>query len=900
MVNGSESDSDEINHSVEEAPEETKPSTPALPKTNVLQVRSTGEKTPSGALTPQKLPKTKFSAAAPSSPSQQLVLNERSLVSNEMKRLLELFDGNVERANNFLGNFCGSVSCAMQFIAELDSARDAENLLSEIDKDYAAGTDNYCGDCCKWIFDEKTKTLFIRGSGAMNNYEQKNGIATTPWTFHRNVVERIVISDGITSIGDYAFFNFSSVKLLIFPESVTRIGERAISRCPSCVTPESLQGDSHFVLRESVLFTKDMKTLIRCPGDRQSEYRIPDGVEVINGGAFEGCSRLESVVFPKTVRAIGKFTFSGCPSLRSFKLSEKSKHLCIDDGILFTKDRKSLVHCPAKIALTKYTIPKNVTEIREYAFSECSSLTSIALQKNVTVIGGWCFFGCTKLASIAVPKKVKAIGTRAFAGCPDLSVITVDKKNECFKSIGNVLFTRDGTKLIRYASAKPDKSYNVPNGVLTLADCAFDESSHLKSVTIPESVVLIGDWAFYSCTALESVKISSSVTTIGDSTFESCTSLVSVKIPNSVTAINERAFRSCSSLEAVGLSEGVTSIGKEVFSSCSALKSIHIPDSVTAIGEGAFDDCSSLTTLEIPDSVNDIGGYCFFNCSGLTSITIPSSVSVLNPAVLCGCSALTSIAIPRATTAIERYALCGCSSLRTITIPKNVKKIGQRAFTECMELSTVIVDPQNAHFKTVDNVLFTKDGTRLLLYPIADTRTSYSIPEGVVVVADSAFDKCNLKAIALPSSVKTVESGSFSSCYSLAAIETSTENPNFVSSDGILFSKDKKTLVCYPAGRKESGYAIQNSIATIGDYAFCGSHLKSVSIPSSVKKIGADAFWNCSLTSVVVPKSVAVIEANAFECCSSLLVATLPKRFESRKDDIFNRCKKIRSINWTE
>ena len=198
--------------------------------------------------------------------------------------------------------------------------------------------------------------------------------------------------------------------------------------------------------------------------------------------------------------------------------------------------------------------------------------------------------------------------------------------------------------------------------------------------------------------------------------------------------------------------KSVTSIGSYAFSHCTSLSSIRIPDSVTSIGWHAFEQCTSLTSLTIPNSVTSIGDDAFYNCTSLTSITIGNSVT----------------------------------------------SIGDYAFDNCTSLTSINVGEGNTNYSSQDGVLFNKDKTELIRYPIGDTRTSYIIPN----------------------SVTSIDSWAFEGCTSLTSINVEEGNANYSSQDGVLFNKDKTELIQYPIGNTRTSYIIPNSVTSIGVCAF--------------------------------------------------------------------------------
>ena len=275
------------------------------------------------------------------------------------------------------------------------------------------------------------------------------------------------------------------------------------------------------------------------------------------------------------------------------------------------------------------------------------------------------------------------------------------------------------------------------------------------------------------------------------------------------------------------------------YGSRSRVKSAVIAEGVTSIGESAFENCRSLTSVTIPNSVTSIGWSAFFYCKSLTSVTIPDSV-----------------------TSVGAYAFLGCTSLTSVTIPNSVTSIGGGAFDECWSL------------------------------------TSVTIPDSVTSIGDSAFASCtSLTSVTIPDSVTSIGGGAFAWCTSLTGIWVTEGNSHYSSdASGVLFSKDKTTLVQYPGAF--AAYAIPDSVTSIGAGAFGGcTSLTSVTIPDSVTSIGQHAFNGCrSLTSVTIPDGVTSIGAYAFSECSSLTSVTIPDSVTSIGGIAFGNCKSLTSV----
>ena len=575
-----------------------------------------------------------------------------------------------------------------------------------------------------------------------------------------------------------------------------------------------------------------------------------DGRSVTSIGnyAFEYCENITSVTIPNSVTSIGEYAFSGCESLIS---------VTILSGVTSIGDY-AFEDCTS---LTNITIPNSVTDIGRSAFSGCTSIKSITIPDSVTSIGSSAFYGCTSLTSIMIPDSVTRIDSSAFGGCSSLTAINVATENQNYVSVNGVLYNKNKTTIMRYPAGKKAKNYKIPDGVTSIGDYTFEDCISLTSITIPDSVTRIGDSAFNGCTSLTNITIPNSVTDIGRSAFEGCSSLTSITIPDSVTWIGYSAFEGCASLTSITIPDSVTIIENCAFKDCTSLTAINVAtgnQNYVSVNGVLYDvDKTAIIcypagkkdkNCKILDGVTFIDRFAFSGCTNVTSITIPVSVTSIDKYAFSGCLSLKSITIPVSVTSIDKYAFRGCSSLTSITIPNSVTEIGSYAFSDCSSL------------------------------------TSITIPDGATSIGNWAFKDCtSLASVTIPSSVAEIGGYVFENCISLTEIKVASTNSNFASVDGILYDKDKTTIKCYPAGKKNESYTINDGVMYIGSEAFeyC-VNLKSVIIPNSVKSIEAYAFIGCAnLRSVTIPDSVTQIDREAFENCKNLMSVTIPSCVEN-------------------
>ncbi|MCD8128722.1 MAG: leucine-rich repeat protein, partial [Oscillospiraceae bacterium] len=368
-------------------------------------------------------------------------------------------------------------------------------------------TSGTCGENVTWTLDMNTGVLTISGEGWMEDYS--GGV---PWYSQRESITAVVIENGVTSIGDYAFDRCSNLTSVTISNSVTSIGDSAFWGC------SSLTG-----------------------------VTLPGSVTSIGSSAFYYCSSLTSITIPSSVTSIEDAAFASCGSLTEIKVSEHNTIYCSTDGILFAKNMTELIYYPAGKTEAFYAIPDGVSIIGDYAFFSCDSLTNVTIPSGVTYIGYAAFAYCHYLESMTIPDSVTYIGERVFGWCSCLTEILVSTENMVYGSVDGVLFNKNETELICYPAGK-GTSYAIPNSVITIGNWAFEGRTNLTSITIPNSVTSIGKYAFWGCNGLTSVTIPASVTSIDDWAFIDCKNLTSITLLNAITSIGWGAFSGCTSL----------------------------------------------------------------------------------------------------------------------------------------------------------------------------------------------------------------------------------------------------------------------------------------------------------------------------------------------------------------
>ncbi len=504
---------------------------------------------------------------------------------------------------------------------------------------------------------------------------------------------------------------------------------------------------------------------------------ISDSITSIGNSAFACCNGLTSITIPEGVTSIGESAFKDCSNIEEIIHNAISVQEVSSSSPIFENAGQSENGITVIFGESVKTIPANLLQAN-------SAVKNVAFGNSIENIGDHAFYYCSGLTSITIPDSVTSIGNYAFSGCNNLSSVTI---GEGMTSIGDGTF-RDCSSL---------SNVTIGNNVTSIGVSAFQLCSSLKSITIPDGVKSIGSDAFSSCSGLTSVSIPDSVTTIGSGAFSNCDKLTSVYIKNLAawctilfSNSNSNPLNYAYNLYLNGklvteltISDGVRSIGDYAFYGYSSLKSIIIPNNVTSIGNSAFRNCSNLTSLTIGNSVTSIGNYAFRDCSSLTSIhynaeavaDLTSSSNIFYNAGIDG-EGITVI-FGDAVEKIPAYLFYVASSsyrpnIIDVTIPNNVTSIGDSAFENCSSLTSII------------------------------------IPDGVTSIGESAFEDCsNLTSVEIPDSVTSIESSTFYDCSSLTSV------------------------------------TIPDSVTSIGDHAFHGcSGLTSVIISDRATSIGDSAF----------------------------------------------------------
>lgn len=740
----------------------------------------------------------------------------------------------------------------------------------------------------------------------------------------------ITFDSPVTTIGNYAFCDRSTISSIRLPETVVSLGTSALEGC----------GIDNLTLHEGITSIGDW-AICYCPN--LTALKFPASVSDFGAGNGVGCPSLEtlSVTSGNTVYD----SREGCNAIietASNTLVSGCKNTVIPDDVTTIG---SYAFC-GRDGLQRITVPEGVNRLRWAAFWECLDLEEVVLPNSLTNIAPMVFSSCRNLTEITIPANVAIMGSADFSGCTSLTRVTVlpvtppavyssdytpgpspsaassyglqvaapGRAPETMRTRGDVGTRTDTYGMFRnttcpiYVPAGSVDTYKEADGWSEYADRivgleptpADNEIWYTSSdgnLVEPNASNVFGAY-IVSNTYTDGkgvITFDNPVTSIGIGAFGGCASLTSINIPESVTNIGEQAFVNCSSLTNIYIPEGVTSIGIGAFWRCTAITSVELPSTITTIGGSAFSDCRSLTSIAIPEGVSSIEYQTFQNCEALTSITIPENVTSIGRFAFDNCSSLTRISIPQGVTSIGVMAFAH-TGLRSIIIPNSLTTIESGTFNSCFNLTRV------------------------------------AIPDSVTTIGEAAFSGCNLTSIVIPVNVTTIGFGAFGTCRSLTIIKVLPLTPpviemgNSPNSNLNIFYNSANCDIQVPSGSVDtyksangwSEYADRivgleptppsNEISytstdgnVVEPYASVfGAHIVSntynggkgvITFDGPVTTIGNYAFAGCAnLTSITIPEGVTSIGNSAFNSCTGLTsIKVLSSTPPEVGTNVFNR-----------
>ena len=553
----------------------------------------------------------------------------------------------------------------------------------------------------------------------------------------------IRLPQGLLSIGREAFWG-TTITSLSIPSSVNELAPSALVGTRN-ISEHRVSGSNRtFTTLDGTIYSRDLATLVAYPvANNEPDFTIPDEVTNIAGGAFEGNLGLLRLTLNDQLTRIGERAFA------------------------FTR-------------FSQVTHPPSLTSIGDEAYFSCNNLVEVDLSPNLESIGSATFQNCPRLISITLPDSLSSIGASAFESCIRLNSIDLgDGIREipprlCYQCVQ-----------LRDITLNPQ--------LTEIGDAAFDTCIALGSITLNDNITRIGSAAFADCSSLSQITLPAMIDSVERLTFAGCRALQSVTFPLGLKTIDESAFQNCVLLQNFTLPPELESIGETAFFNCTRLNNLSFPISLTNIEQRAFSN-SGVRTLLFQDSPTLLSPFAFSNCSNLISVLLGNQLSAIPEGTFQNCRNLRSISLPDQITQLGPLAFQNCSNLGRVDLPADLTELSPSAFQNCSSLDTLTITPDNPTFSTLDNALYNKDLSTLLMVPAGTAGPNFQVPDSVIelgeaafafcqnltgitlspnleIIGDRAFDTCqNLRTLTLPPFVRSIGQGAFHRCQSLTRI----------------------------------------------------------------------------------------------------------------------------------
>lgn len=352
------------------------------------------------------------------------------------------------------------------------------------------------------------------------------------------------------------------------------------------------------------------------------EYTISEGVTTIPNNCFEWCNNLEEINIPDSVIAIDKEAFLGCSKLLSISFPKGLKSI----------GKSAFEFCES---LKEIDLPDGISIIEDGLFAACSNLESVDIPNSVERIENNAFFNCNKLVQIHINRNINYLGDIPFNGCNGLKNIYVSKDNNTYESIDGVLFDKGAWELIKYPAKKNAKDYIIPDTVLSIKNCAFEDATELETIRFQRHLGEIGYNAFLGCINLREFTVDDE----NDSFFSEAGVLFKKHASKEIVI-----FPANNDLDVNQLLRKVSIVGMNAFTNCKSIKTLFVPGNVW-LNSQAFYHCNNLESIIIGEGVEKLVNTFFYDCNNVYKIDIPSSVSIISGEFLNGFQNLKEIVL---------------------------------------------------------------------------------------------------------------------------------------------------------------------------------------------------------------------------------------------------------------
>ena len=654
-----------------------------------------------------------------------------------------------------------------------------------------------------YTYDLPSTLVYIKNGGFYSNFR----------------LNSITLPEGLEQIAEYAFYGCSVLPTIHIPDSVLQIGRYAFAQDWSLY---------------SVTFN-DTAKLPRISFGAFSHcgiysFRVPANVSTMAQKAFEGCPYLTEMTFAENskLESISAYMFDGCSNLQTITFEQGSALTSVQAHGLEGMDNLTQINWS----------DAKVTNIDNFAFRFCESLSYLTLPETVTNVGRYAFYGCKSLSELTLPANMEHIGMFAFLGTGDLNLYFAADTMPAYLDEDWDHGIRGYYVGVTNVQTQGDYKY----ATLTSGDVSIIE--YLGSNTELDLSVL---------------DFGAPITGIGGSAFEDM-GITHITLPDTLTNIQAEAF-AYNPFEEITIPAGVTFIGREAFTYTEIASLTFAEGSqIKTIEQYAFERTRNLTEVTLPASLTTMGRGVFQE-SGLTSVTFEEGIALERiPENAFAESKLTSIAFPDSVNYVDHNAFREISTLQSVTfgnaesislqsnsfyhtgltslhIPANVTYIGEYSFVALANLTEITVDENNPYYKSEDGLLLSKDGRKLIVVPAGRTG-SLTVPASVEMLGFGAFEETKLSEVKFnpDANILTIGYRAFFKANNLTSIDIPK---SVISIDYYAFA--------YCENLQTVNFAEDNQLKGIYEGAFLGDiNLENITIPDTIVEISDFAFYGCS------------------------------------------------------
>ena len=620
-------------------------------------------------------------------------------------------------------------------------------------------------------------------------------------------VTAVVLPNSIKTINTNAFSN-SKITTINIPAGTDDIKDGAFAQIKGLTAITVDGGNTKYSAVDGVLYENNggNKYLKAYPVAKAgTDFTVPNGTYGVSTNAFQLAQNLTTITLPASIQDLPTSAesngFTSAANLTAIKVDAGNANFKDEDGVVLTKDGKTLVAYPfAKRGVTDhnydgplatmhagevYTIPNSVETIAKGAFAQVQHITAVKLN-NVKKISAGAFYSVRNLRNVELGASVETIEDGAITGSPDFTRFAVDSNNPNYTADAEgIIYTKNQEELVLYPSGRAGEYTTLPT-TKKVRKRAFYYAQKVTKVNFNSALENIDNDAFQVTTALKEITFASpsNLKRIGTWVFYS-SGLTKLELPASLKEIGSTAFGNNKDLKTVTVANNsqLESIGTYAFSGNSNLESFTFEGSTAlkTIGQGAFTNDIKLASFDVPANVETIDRAAFDGTSSMKHVTFqaPAKIKQIKEAAFQNANALENIDLPEGLEEIQKDAFNSCTSLVEMGIPASVNKIDPTSFQQAEKLERFDVNKNNTVYSSVDGFLLNKDKKTLVSFPPAKANTYYTLlPPTIETIGAQAFYAINkLENVTIPEKVNRIEKFAFDKLEKLNTIAFLGKHP---------------------------------------------------------------------------------------------------------------------------